>query len=979
MPAKGQKKVAGNFDPEFRFLLEVDPALEGWRAWVAEYWTELPKIDRNIQSALTAFLVSYLHGQGLHTLQAEELFARDGGLPAPDAALRLGLFAREDGAQNKHDAVSDFLDWILRHKLSIVDAKGHRIVPSHLANPFPRRRVKNHGKQSDLTFSHVLQLDPKLEDWRKLAAEWLKDQKSAVNARRNALDKFLIHYIHGQNLERNFGRFLLRDAHKPDFAQVVVVAKREGKQTTTEMDVKANNYAADFLDWVLAAKLGDPESGTWDTSRFHNPIKRLTKRGVATNTQSNKTSLSIRYIRELRGMLAEGRYFRDWTWAQQAMEEGNAVIEWFVVDPSLIDPQDPDCVHRKRAASNHEINIKGYPAEVWEVWSPVRAVALYIKLELPLRTFQVRMLDSGEGDTWRYIHSPGGGGFVLNHGPLATGSEKRTSQRGVFHRTSNEKEAGFYINTNKTADISKAEGDKGYVIPWANDEVLYWLEKLRNWQERYNPIAAPTPWSDLERKHFNSTPPHSDVLAQRGSTCFLFRDPTDGDGDRPLADLSLHGLWYKLLERLEKRCADRHETMDNGTPLRFVDPDSLKGTAFPLHALRVSLISYFILDLKLPVAVVSKMIAGHATIIMTLYYTKFGKAYMKEVLSEAEKNEVEAERANHRRFLADAIMEHLSQRFAYVSEDAVRSAIINRRAVAAFVFDDKGICPNGSTLCDVGGEKLRPDSMQSDYAPVPGFPQERNCVCCRFFLTGPAFLPGLIAHFNTVSEKTHRQSDRYSSLQDRLTYLEDEQREAERENLPFARLRELDALNKHVESEALILNKYMNDLQATNHLIQRSIQIAEDKTADGVKLVAKGSMTDLKVGFIESESVLHQLEVVCENAVIYPDIDHGFATIRRSQMLDAMMRYNGMDPVMMYLDQDAQLLVGNAVMQLIQARTGSIQGALPYAECRLKLEEIGIAKRKVLDEIAHVKAQMLIDHAKTQRTLALPKGDPNAS
>jgi hypothetical protein len=65
----------------------------------------------------------------------------------------------------------------------------------------------------------------------------------------------------------------------------------------------------------------------------------------------------------------------------------------------------------------------------------------------------------------------------------------------------------------------------------------------------------------------------------------------------------------------------------------------------------VSLISYFILDLKLPIAVVSKMIAGHATIIMTLYYTKFGKAYMREVLAEAEKNELEAEQANHRRFL----------------------------------------------------------------------------------------------------------------------------------------------------------------------------------------------------------------------------------------------------------------------------------------------------------------------------------------
>lgn len=978
MARKGQKRLAGPFDPEFRYLLDIDPALEGWRAWAAEYWVKLRIINKKIQSSMTAFLVSYLHDQGLHSLPAEAFFARDGGLPAPDAALGFDWTKNEKSNLVKHDSVSDFLDWILRTKLAVVDADGDSIVPSNLANPFPRRQVKRHGKESDLSFSHVLKLDPKMDGWRGIAAEWMKDQKIGIRERHTALDKFLVRYIHGHDLERNYGRLLLRETEKPNFAQVMIGAKRQGTQSLQSGDVRHNNLVTDFLDWVLETKLGDSETGVWDSTRFHNPIQRLTQSGLATNTQSDKASLSIRYIRELRGMLAEGRHFRDWTWAQQAMEEGNKGGEWFRVDPSLIDPKDPDCVARQRTATKYEREVKGYPAEVWDVWSPVRAVALYIKLELPLRTFQVRMLDSGEADTWRYVHSPGGGEFVVNQNSLATGSEKRPSQRGVFHRNSTEKEAGFYINTNKTADINKAESEKGYVIPWANDEVLYWLEKLRNWQERYNPITAPTPWTKLERKHFGGTPPHGYVLAQRGSACFLFRDPTDGEGGKPLSSENLTLIWYKLLARLEKRCADNGETLDNGTPLRFVDPDSAAGTSFPLHALRVSLISYFILDLKLPIAVVSKMIAGHATIIMTLYYTKFGKAYMREVLSEAEKNELEAERTNHRRFLADATLEQVSQRFAYVSEDAVRSAISNRGVVVAFVFDDKGICPNGATLCDVGGERIGGET-HNNFTPVPGFPQERNCVCCRFFLTGPAFLPGLIAHFNIVSEKTHRQSGRYSSLQEKLTYVEDEQREAERENQPFTRLRELDALNKHAESEALILNKYMNDLQATNQLIQRSIQIAKDKTAEGVKLVAKGSMTDLQVGFIESQSVLHQLEVVCENAVIYPDIDPGFANIRRSQMLDAMMRYNGMEPVMMYLEEEEQLLVGNAVMQLIQARTGSIQSALPYVECRAKLLEIGIAKREVIDEISHVKGKMLINHKKTQRTCGPPTGDNNAS
>ena len=42
---------------------------------------------------------------------------------------------------------------------------------------------------------------------------------------------------------------------------------------------------------------------------------------------------------------------------------------------------------------------------------------------------------------------------------------------------------GFFINTNKTADINKEESDKGYDIPWQYEESQYWLAKLRDWQE----------------------------------------------------------------------------------------------------------------------------------------------------------------------------------------------------------------------------------------------------------------------------------------------------------------------------------------------------------------------------------------------------------------------------------------------------------------------------------------------------------------
>jgi hypothetical protein len=420
------------FDPEFRFLLSLDPALEGWRDWAAQYWaTELRTDKSSLKTAISAFLIHYLHGKGLHTMLPDVFFDKSTTLPASDGALDYPLQISKKYANVKHDSVSDFLDWILREKFAQPDAEGHRVVPEHLANPFPRRRTKQHGQTSDLSFTHVLKRDPKLEDWRSLAAEWLKEQKINIDMRRNALDRFLVHYIHSQDLERNFGRFLLRDTEKPDMLKVLVDTKREGKRALQAGEILANNIISDFLDWVLVSRLGDPETGEWDRSRFHNPVQHLTKRGLPTNTQSDKASLSIRYIRELRGMLAQGPNFRDWTWAQTANDNGSTGGDWIVVDQKIIVHNDLDCVFRKRDASKHEMKSKGYPAEVWEIWSPVRAVSLYLKLELPLRTMQVRMLDSGEADTYRYVHAPGGGGFVRNFGPLANGSEKRPYQRGV--------------------------------------------------------------------------------------------------------------------------------------------------------------------------------------------------------------------------------------------------------------------------------------------------------------------------------------------------------------------------------------------------------------------------------------------------------------------------------------------------------------------------------------------------------------------
>jgi Putative phage integrase len=263
------------------------------------------------------------------------------------------------------------------------------------------------------------------------------------------------------------------------------------------------------------------------------------------------------------------------------------------------------------------------------MWSPVRWVALLLKLRIPLRTLQVRMLDSGEADTWRYE----AGHWVPNENAFAEKNERRPLEQGVFRRP-NPLNGGpqipvmLYINTNKTAEIAKSGRNKGYALPWIcnaplHQDVFYWLEKLRNWQEKYNPISRRTGWHELDSRHIDIK---SEIqLASYPDACFLFRLPENKPGERhlPLTSDGLDYCWYSLLESLELRLAERGETHVNGAKIRLLPTfdgrkSDGKTTLFPLHSLRVSLVTALSLEGQVPFPILQKLV-GHSRTMMTIY------------------------------------------------------------------------------------------------------------------------------------------------------------------------------------------------------------------------------------------------------------------------------------------------------------------------------------------------------------------------
>ncbi|MDF4750968.1 VPA1269 family protein, partial [Vibrio parahaemolyticus] len=254
------------------------------------------------------------------------------------------------------------------------------------------------------------------------------------------------------------------------------------------------------------------------------------------------------------------RHFKHWTWAQR-----QAGGDWFDVEPELIDKSDPDCVWR-----TNEVTRKGNKITVHQIWSPVKAMVIFMKLHLPLRTYQVRMLDSGEADTWRYEN----GQWVVNtQHDFALGSEKRPFGKGIFRRIHDTMtglhSTGLYINTNKTADQNKDELERGYIIPWQNEEVLYWLEKLRNWQEKYNPISKPTDCTTLLTKHTRKKKSEKQ-LESMGEIAFLFRDASAKGEDKfkPINYSATDSFWYQLLLTLENQLAEQGNTLDSGERLK---------------------------------------------------------------------------------------------------------------------------------------------------------------------------------------------------------------------------------------------------------------------------------------------------------------------------------------------------------------------------------------------------------------------------
>ena len=821
---------------------------------------------------------------------------------------------------------------------------------------------KHDGRASDLAFSWMLTtLGVEWQQWQELAAEWMATQITGISHKQKSLSHFFESYLAEcapyaiSNLELFFNGY---KGHNCSTEELEILAKN--RYSDAYRIASSVNIPCDFIDFVIEKVFSEEDDNGNLVPLVQNPLSKIKRQNSTTETVRNP--LPYRYIQDLRQILCplpdktelavieqnlkkgetllpayHYRHFKHWTWAQQQTASTKSGGGWFEVEPELIDKTDPDCVWRTKEVTRKSKNIT-----LHQIWSPVKAMVIFMKLHLPLRTYQVRMLDSGEADTWRYNQ----GQWVVNtQHNFALGSEKRPFGKGIFRRVHDTMtglySTGLYINTNKTADQNKDELERGYIIPWQNEEVLYWLEKLRNWQEKYNPITKPTDCTTLLAKH-TGQPKSDKQLESMGEIAFLFRDAAAKGEDKckPIQDVSLGGLWYQLLLTLENQLAERGNTLDNGERLKLV-VDYPEGTSerakvatlFPLHSLRVSLITAYTMDTQLPLPVISKLLAGHTRLLMTIYYNKITPSVMAEKMDEAHGALDAKSKQSVRNFLKDASLEQIQCKMVYHSDDSIQAALLNRNPIG---WEDRscGLCLVGgntvkldevSTLggCWNGGELIRDAKAAANrvYASVPHGPE--NCIRCRWFITEARYLPALNAHFNQLSYKAHQAANLSVEIEGELEALKDEQFFCEEQGKPFIKHDELQALQRRYEKQQVEADEYAKDWIACFELINKIIRVEETRNGDDTKdkLIAVGSEQDVSYAlkFVETDSELLHLSLICEDAEIFPDLQDELrktpAIEKRSRQLSRVLMKKGFEPIFMEMDDKQQLIAANAMLR----------------------------------------------------------------
>jgi len=301
---------------------------------------------------------------------------------------------------------------------------------------------------------------------------------------------------------------------------------------------------------------------------------------------------------------------------------------------------------------------------------------------------------------------------------------------------------------------------------------------------------------------------------------------------------------------------------------------------FTPHSMRVSLITAYVMEMGMPIEVVMKIV-GHSSVVMTIYYTKISHNDFKQKLEEGEKLALKSEAETTQKCIEQNKIEEIKNKLVAFNNDVLRP-LTNDLPAGNFIFRDYGICPFAASRCHDGGDLIGSTQVR---APAPsGYLGVQNCLRCHHFITGPAFLGGLLSISNEILLQSNTQSKKCRKFQEKVDYIEGQLSEIGKveyianlkgEKFNASQRTHLEAeerrLEADYESAAKKLDMLLCDIQSAFSLVRRCQMVVNKESVpdDSVESLSLIAMVDAELQ-LNFEEVCHyqQLQEVCGNATI---------------------------------------------------------------------------------------------------------------
>ena len=335
---------------------------------------------------------------------------------------------------------------------------------------------------------------------------------------------------------------------------------------------------------------------------------------------------------------------------------------------------------------------------------------------------------------------------------------------------------------------------------------------------------------------------------------------------------------------------------------------------------------------------------------MTLYYTKITPSVMANKMKEAELRVVANQEESLKSFLQDAELRQIELNSVCNHIKSVNN-VLKVKNPAGWQEKGIGLCLVGGNTsrsnespdvggCWNGGEQLKKatQTVGNIYNAVPhGF---ENCIRCRWFITDARYLCALNAHFNNLSYHASLSAKLAVELENKKDELLDERYFCEEDGRAFSKNDELVSLERRWEHQVTDADEYCKDMISCFQVI-KELLLLEDQRGnedESTKIVSLGSAENLhqSIGFCETESALWQLMQVCDDAELYPDLSENLkktpAVLDRSNHLNRLLLHNGYAPIFMNMDEQMQLVAGNAMIRAMASQYKTVSEGSGFKE-----------------------------------------------